>query len=74
MSGSERRSQVLEIAAGEFANRDQEGLFLELVGAAFDRLSDSGRPGVDELNEPWANGRTRIQAGPFEHITADTNR
>jgi hypothetical protein len=49
-------------------------LFLELVGAAFDRLSDSGRPGVDELNEPWANGRTRIQAGPFEHITADTNR
>jgi hypothetical protein len=29
---------------------------------------------VDELNEPWANGRTRIQAGPFEHITADTNR
>ena len=30
---------------------------------------------VDELDEPWANGvRTRIQAGLFEHITADTNR
>ena len=30
---------------------------------------------VDELDEPWAAGvRTRIQAGLFEHITADTNR
>lgn len=30
---------------------------------------------VDELDEPWANGvRTRIHAGLFEHITADTNR
>jgi hypothetical protein len=30
---------------------------------------------VDELDEPWAKGvRTRIQAGLFEHITADTNR
>jgi len=30
---------------------------------------------VDKLDEPWANGvRTRIQAGLFEHITADTNR
>jgi AcrR family transcriptional regulator len=66
MSGSERRSQVLGIAAGEFANRGLHGasmeviaheagitqayvfrmfgtkkaLFLELVGAAFDRFSD----------------------------------
>ena len=30
---------------------------------------------VDELDEPWAKGvRTRISAGLFEHITADTNR
>jgi AcrR family transcriptional regulator len=30
---------------------------------------------VDELDEPWAKGVcTRIQAGLFEHITADTNR
>ncbi len=30
---------------------------------------------VDALDEPWANGvRTRIRAGLFEHITADTNR
>jgi hypothetical protein len=30
---------------------------------------------VDELAEPWAKGvRTRIHAGLFEHITADTNR
>jgi AcrR family transcriptional regulator len=30
---------------------------------------------VDELDEPWAKGvRTRIHAGLFEHITADTNR
>ncbi|MGH3095630.1 MAG: TetR/AcrR family transcriptional regulator [Streptosporangiales bacterium] len=66
MSGSERRSQVLGIAAGEFANHGLHGasieaiaheagitqayvfrifgtkksLFLELVGTAFDRLSD----------------------------------
>ncbi len=30
---------------------------------------------VDELDEPWAKGVcTRIHAGLFEHITADTNR
>jgi len=66
MSGSERRSQLLGIAAGEFAERGLHGasieaiareagitqayvfrmfgtkkaLFLELVGAAFDRFSD----------------------------------
>ncbi|WP_232236237.1 TetR/AcrR family transcriptional regulator [Nocardia sp. BMG51109] len=66
MSGSERRVQVLGIAAGEFADHGLHGasveaiareagitqayvfrmfgtkkaLFLELVGAAFDRLSD----------------------------------
>jgi AcrR family transcriptional regulator len=66
MSGLERRSQVLGIAAGEFANHGLHGasieaiareagitqtyvfrmfgtkkaLFLELVGAAFDRFSD----------------------------------
>jgi AcrR family transcriptional regulator len=66
MTGSERRSQVLGIAAGEFANHGLHGasieavareagitqayvfrmfgtkkaLFLELVGAAFDRFSD----------------------------------
>ena len=186
MSGTERRSQVLSIAAGEFAERGLHGasieviaraaditqayvfrmfgtkkaLFLELVGAAFDRFSDGmaqaadGARGldalalmgaqyyelladrttlllqlqgfaacgdgevrdlvrarlarmwdtvadatgldpvtvksflafgmllnyvaavdVDELDEPWAKGvRTRIQAGLFEHITADTNR
>jgi AcrR family transcriptional regulator len=186
MSGTERRSQVLGIAAGEFANHGLHGasieaiaheagitqayvfrmfgtkkaLFLELVGAAFDRFSDGmsqaakGARGVsalalmgaryyesladrttlllqlqgfaacsdsevrdlvrarvarmwdtvadtagldpvtvksflafgmllnnvaaldvDELDEPWATGvRTRIHAGLFEHITADTNR
>jgi AcrR family transcriptional regulator len=186
MSGTERRSQVLGIAAVEFADRGLHGasieviareaditqayvfrmfgtkkaLFLELVGAAFDRFSDgiadaaAGARGldalalmgaryyesladrttlllqlqgfaacgdaevrdlvrarlarmwdavaettgldpvtvksflafgmllnnmaaldVDELDEPWAAGvRTRIQAGLFEHITADTNR
>jgi AcrR family transcriptional regulator len=186
MSGTERRSQVLGIAAGEFADRGLHGasveaiareaditqayvfrmfgtkkaLFLELVGAAFDRFSDgmaqaagdargldalalmgaqyyesladrttlllqlqgfaacgdsevrrlvrarlgrmwdtvAGMTGldpvtvksflafgmllnnaaaldVDELDEPWAAGvRTRIQAGLFEHITAETNR
>jgi AcrR family transcriptional regulator len=66
MSGSQRRSQVLGIAAGEFADHGLHGasveaiareagitqayvfrmfgtkkaLFLELVGAAFDRFSD----------------------------------
>lgn len=66
MSGSKRRSQVLGIAAGEFANHGLHGasieaiareagitqayvfrmfgtkkaLFVELVGAAFDRFSD----------------------------------
>jgi AcrR family transcriptional regulator len=186
MSGRERRSQVLGIAAGEFADHGLHGasveaiaheagitqayvfrmfgtkkaLFMELVGAAFDRFSDgmsqaaagagglralapmgaqyyelladrttlllqlqgfaacgdsevrdlvrarlgrmwdtvSGATGldpvtvksflafgmllnnvaaldVDELDEPWARGvRTRIHAGLFEHITADTNR
>jgi AcrR family transcriptional regulator len=179
MSGLERRSQVLGIAAGEFANhglhgasieaiareagitqayvfrmfRTKKALFLELVGSAFDRFSDGMSQAakdarglsalalmgaqyyelladrttlllqlqgfaacgdrevrdlvrtrvadtagldpvtvksflafgmllnnvaaldVDELDEPWAKGvRTRIQAGLFEHITADTNR
>jgi AcrR family transcriptional regulator len=186
MSGRQRRSQVLGIAAGEFADHGLHGasieaiahkagitqayvfrmfgtkkaLFLELVGAAFDRFSDgmsqaaegtsgldalavmgtryyesladrttlllqlqgfaacgdsevrdlvrarlarmwdtvAGAAGLDpvtvksflafgmllnnvaaldvgELDEPWANGvRTRIHAGLFEHITADTNR
>ena len=81
MSGLERRSQVLEIAAGEFADHGLHGasvdavarqagitqayvfrmfgtkkaLFLELVGAAFDRFSDGmaqaaqGRRGLDAL-------------------------
>jgi AcrR family transcriptional regulator len=81
MSGSERRSQVLGIAAGEFAKRGLHGasieaiaheagitqayvfrmfgtkktLFLELVGAAFDRFSDGmaqaaqGTRGLDAL-------------------------
>ncbi len=66
MSGRERRSQVLGIAAGEFADHGLHGasveaiaheagitqayvfrmfgtkkaLFMELVGAAFDRFSD----------------------------------
>ncbi len=186
MSGPERRSQVLGVAAGEFANHGLHGastetiaheagitqayvfrmfgtkkaLFLELVGAAFDRFSDGmaqaaqGARGLDalasmgaryhesladrttlllqlqgfaacgdrevrdlvrsrvahmwhtvadaagldpvtvksflafgmllnnvaaldvgELDEPWVEGvRTRIHAGLFEHITAETNR
>lgn len=185
MSGSERRTQVLGIAAGEFADHGLHGasieaiareagitqayvfrmfgtkkaLFLELVGAAFDRFSDGmaqaaegaedldalsmmgaqyyelladrttlllqlqgfaacgdrevrefvrtrlarmwdtvAGTGLDpvtvksflaygmllnnvaaldvgELDEPWAEGvRTRIHAGLFEHITAETNR
>jgi AcrR family transcriptional regulator len=186
MSGSERRSQVLGIAAVELADHGLHGasieaiaheagitqayvfrmfgtkkaLFVELVGAAFDRFTDGmsqaavGTRGVDalalmgaryyesladrttlllqlqgfaacgdsevrdlvrarvarmwdtvagtagldpvtvksflvfgmllsnmaaldvgELDEPWAKGvRTRIHAGLFEHITADTNR
>ena len=81
MSGTERRSQVLAIAAGEFAERGLHGasieviaraaditqayvfrlfgtkkaLFLELVGAAFDRFSDgmakaaAGAGGLDAL-------------------------
>ena len=81
MSGSERRAQVLGIAAGEFANHGLHGasteaiaraagitqayvfrmfgtkkaLFLELVGAAFDRFSDGmahaaqGARGLDAL-------------------------
>lgn len=81
MSGPERRSQVLGIAAGEFADHGLHGasveaiaheagitqayvfrmfgtkkaLFLELVGAAFDRFSDgmaragAGARGLDAL-------------------------
>jgi AcrR family transcriptional regulator len=81
MSGSQRRTQVLGIAAGEFANHGLHGasidaiareagitqayvfrmfgtkkaLFLELVGAAFDRFSDGmsaaaeGADGLDAL-------------------------
>lgn len=81
MSGPERRSQVLGIAAGEFASHGLHGasidviaheagitqayvfrmfgtkkaLFLELVGAAFDRFSDGmadaarGSRGVEAL-------------------------
>ena len=38
-------------------------------------LNNAAALDVDELDEPWANGvRTRIHAGLFEHITADTNR
>src|ERR1700723_390310 len=81
MSGTERRTQVLGIAAAEFADRGLHGasievvareagitqayvfrmfgtkkaLFLELVGAAFDRFSDgmadaaAGARGLDAL-------------------------
>src|ERR1700719_1719044 len=81
MSGTERRSQVLGIAAGEFADQGLHGasveaiareagitqayvfrmfgtkkaLFLEVVGAAFDRFSDGmshaaqGARGLDAL-------------------------
>lgn len=86
MSGTERRTQVLGIAAGEFANHGLHGasvdaiaheagitqayvfrmfgtkkaLFLELVGAAFDRFSDGmaeaaeGAEGLDALTRMGA--------------------
>jgi AcrR family transcriptional regulator len=43
---------------------------------AFGMLLNNGAAlQVAELDEPWAKGvRTRIHAGLFEHITADTNR
>jgi hypothetical protein len=38
-------------------------------------LNNAAALDVDEVDEPWAAGvRTRIQAGLFEHITADANR
>lgn len=38
-------------------------------------LNNAAAMRVDELDEPWADGvRTRIRAGLFDHITADTNR
>jgi AcrR family transcriptional regulator len=81
MSGLERRSQVLGISAGEFANRGLHGasieviaheagitqayvfrmfgtkkaLFLELVGAAFDRFSDGMAQAVGD-----ASGRSAL--------------
>jgi AcrR family transcriptional regulator len=86
MSGADRRSQVLGIAAGEFADHGLHGasteaiareagitqayvfrmfgtkkaLFLELVGAAFDRFSDGmaqaaeGARGLDALTRMGA--------------------
>ena len=80
MSGPERRSQVLEIAAPEFADRGLHGasieaiahragitqayvfrmfgtkkaLFLELVGAAFDRFTDGM---AQAARGPWASRR-----------------
>src|ERR1700753_2451736 len=76
MSGPDRRSQVLEIAAPEFADRGLHGasieaiahragitqayvfrmfgtkkaLFLELVGAAFDRFIDGMAQAADGAN------------------------
>lgn len=43
---------------------------------AFGMLLNNGAAlQVADLDEPWAKGvRTRIRAGLFEHITADTNR
>jgi hypothetical protein len=43
---------------------------------AFGMLLNNGAAlQVAELDEPWAEGvRTRIQAGLFDHITAETNR
>jgi hypothetical protein len=38
-------------------------------------LNNAAALDVEQLDEPWAAGvRTRIQAGLFEHITADANR
>jgi AcrR family transcriptional regulator len=38
-------------------------------------LNNTAALQVSQLDEPWAQGvRTRIQAGLFEHITANTNR
>jgi hypothetical protein len=114
MRGLERRSQVLGIAASEFANHGLHGASIEMQGFAAcgdtevrdlvrGRLGQmwdavAGTSGldpvtvksflafgmllntlaavdVDELDEPWVRGvRTRIHAGPFEHITTATNR
>src|SRR5580693_8068286 len=80
MSGTERRSQVLGIAAVEFADRGLHGasieviareaditqayvsrmfgtkkaLFLELVGAAFDRFSDGMADAAQGTQGPGA--------------------
>lgn len=38
-------------------------------------LNNAAALDIDELDELWAKGvRTRIHAGLFEHITADTNQ
>jgi AcrR family transcriptional regulator len=80
MSGTQRRTQVLGIAAGEFANHGLRGasieaiareagitqpyvfrmfgtkkaLFLELVGAAFDRFSDGMSQATEGARGPSA--------------------
>jgi AcrR family transcriptional regulator len=96
MSGSERRSQVLGIAAGEFADHGLHGasieavareagitqayvfgmfgtkkaLFLELVGAAFDRLRD----GMSEAarGEAGLSALTQMGARYFESLADRT--
>ncbi|MGH3273666.1 MAG: hypothetical protein ACRDNZ_04990 [Streptosporangiaceae bacterium] len=38
-------------------------------------LNNSAALGLSEISEPWTAGaRTRIQAGLFQHISAETNR
>jgi AcrR family transcriptional regulator len=96
MSGSERRSQVLGIAAAEFANhglhgasieaiareagitqayvfrmfRTKKALFLELVGAAFDRFSDGMAHAAD--NTRGLDALTRMGAKYYESLADRT--
>lgn len=96
MSGAERRSQVLGIAAGEFANHGLHGasvdaiaheagitqayvfrmfgtkkaLFLELVGAAFDRFSDGMAKAAEDTRGLAA--LTRMGARYHESLTDRT--
>ncbi len=94
MSGVERRSQVLGIAAGEFANHGLHGasieaiaheagitqayvfrmfgtkkaLFVELVGAAFDRFSD----GMSEAAEGTRGlGALTLMGTQYYELLAD---
>jgi len=82
MTGADRRAQILDIAADEFARGGLHGTSAETDPVAVKTflafgmlLNASAAMALAGLDDGWAAGvRTRIHAGLFRHITTESNQ